>query len=87
MPASTIKIPSRNGGAFDCYLATPDAAGKHPAIVLASAVHGVDEDIRALADEFASHRVIAAAPDLARPTSPTRRPQSEGCRNRTGASP
>ena len=60
----TIKIPARSGGTFDCYLSVPDAAGKHPAIVLASAVHGVDADVRALADEFAGHGVIAAAPDL-----------------------
>src|SRR4029078_575305 len=32
--------------------------------VLAAAVHGVDKDIRDLADEFASHGYIAAAPDL-----------------------
>jgi carboxymethylenebutenolidase len=32
--------------------------------VLASAVHGVDADVRALADEFAGHGCIAAAPDL-----------------------
>ena len=35
-----------------------------PAIVLASAIHGVDEDLRALADTFAAHGFIAAAPDL-----------------------
>jgi carboxymethylenebutenolidase len=59
-----IKIHSSNGGEFDCYLVTPDTAGKVPAIVLASAVHGVDSDIRAIADEFASHGYLAAAPDL-----------------------
>ena len=64
MPGTTIKLRAREGGAFDCHLATPDGDGKVPAIVLASAVHGVDADIRALADEFASHGYIAAAPDL-----------------------
>jgi carboxymethylenebutenolidase len=59
-----IKVHSSGGGQFDCYLVTPDANGKVPAIVLASAVHGVDKDIRAIADEFASHGYIAAAPDL-----------------------
>ena len=33
-------------------------------MVLASAVHGVDADVRAIADTFASHGYIAAAPDL-----------------------
>lgn len=59
-----IKIRSGSGGQFDCYLVTPDDAGEVPAIVLASAVHGVDKDIRAIADEFAAHGYIAAAPDL-----------------------
>jgi carboxymethylenebutenolidase len=59
-----IKVRSSRGGTFDCYLVMPDANGNVPAIVLASAVHGVDKDIRAIADEFASHGYIAAAPDL-----------------------
>src|SRR4051812_38905100 len=63
-PGTTIKVESREGGAFDCYLSLPAAAGKVPAIVLASAVHGVDQDIQDLADEFASHGTIAGAPDL-----------------------
>jgi carboxymethylenebutenolidase len=64
MQRKDVKIRSTEGKDFDCYLVTPDAAGQVPAIVLASAVHGVDGDIRALADEFASHGYIAAAPDL-----------------------
>ena len=65
MPAETIKIASRDGGSFDCYLALPAAAGEPvPAIVLASAIHGVDKDLRDLADTFAAHGFIAAAPDL-----------------------
>lgn len=64
MQCKDIKIRSREDKDFDCYLVTPDAAGQVPAVVLASAVHGVDGDIRALADEFASHGYIAAAPDL-----------------------
>jgi carboxymethylenebutenolidase len=64
MPGKTIKIRSREGGEFDCYIATPVSSGKVPAIVLASAVHGVDQDMRAIADAFASHGYIAAAPDF-----------------------
>src|SRR5499427_2352648 len=64
MPGTATKIRSRDGGEFDCYLATPAADGRVPAIVLAAAVHGVDKDIRDLADEFAAHGYLAAAPDL-----------------------
>lgn len=64
MQSKDIKIRSRDGGEFDCYLALPEAAGRVPGIVLASAVHGVDRDIRDLAAEFAANGYIAAAPDL-----------------------
>jgi carboxymethylenebutenolidase len=65
MNRKDVRIASSTGaGQFDCYLSLPDATGKVPAIVLASAVHGVDKDIRDIADEFASHGYIAAAPDL-----------------------
>lgn len=64
MPSRNVKVRSREGGEFDCYIATPGSSGKVPAIVLASAVHGVDQDMRAIADEFAAHGYIAAAPDL-----------------------
>lgn len=64
MESHDIKIRSRNGGEFDCYVAAPDGTGKAPGIVLASAVQGVDADIRGLADAFAAHGAFAAAPDL-----------------------
>ena len=64
MPGNDIKIKATGGGEFDCYLALPVAADKVPAVVLASAVHGVDRDIRGIADEFAARGFIAAAPDL-----------------------
>lgn len=64
MPGKTIPIHSTTGS-FDCYLAMPPASRDPvPAVVLASAVHGVDKDLRDLADEFAAHGYIAAAPDL-----------------------
>ena len=64
MPAKAIRIHSRDGGNFDCYLVTPETDDPVPAIVLASAIHGVDADIRAIADEFGAHGFIVAAPDL-----------------------
>ncbi len=65
MTDKDIKIRSSDGaGEFDCYLCLPAGSAKAPAVVLASAIHGVDGDIRAIADEFASLGFIAAAPDL-----------------------
>jgi carboxymethylenebutenolidase len=64
MPGKNIRIRSSGGGEFDCYLATPAVGAKAPALVIASAVHGVTGELRAIADEFAAHGYIAAAPDL-----------------------
>jgi carboxymethylenebutenolidase len=64
MLGKTIKIRSSEGGEFDCYVAVPDAKKDVPGVVLASAVHGVDADIMAIADELAAGGFIAAAPDL-----------------------
>jgi carboxymethylenebutenolidase len=64
MPASTVKVSSSSGGMFDCYLALPPSPDPTPAIVLANAIVGVDEDLRGIADEFAAAGFIAAAPDL-----------------------
>lgn len=64
MSRQDIRIASSHGGEFDCYLIVPDTTGKVPAMVIASAVHGVDRDIRAIAEEIASHGYIVAAPDL-----------------------
>src|SRR5258708_26657273 len=59
-----IKVRSSEGAEFDCYLVTPQTEQKVPAIVLASAIFGVDNDLRGIADDFASRGYIAAAPDL-----------------------
>ena len=64
MTGKAIKIRASGGGEFDCYLALPGGSAKVPAVVLASAIHGVDADIRAIADEFATQGYVAAAPDL-----------------------
>jgi carboxymethylenebutenolidase len=64
MPKRDIKLRSSEGGELDCYVVTPESGQKVPAIVLASAIHGVDKDLRGIADEFAARGYIAAAPDL-----------------------
>jgi len=64
MQGKNVRVRSSEGGEFDCYLVTPRAGAKVPAIVIASAVHGVNADVRAIADEFASQGFLAAAPDL-----------------------
>jgi carboxymethylenebutenolidase len=64
MKRKNIRIPSADGKSFDCYVASPEGKELVPAIVVCSAIHGVDEDLRGIADEFAAKGCIAAAPDL-----------------------
>ena len=64
MASRELKVRSRDGGAFDCYLALPQAVSRAPAIVLASAIFGVDADVRGIAEHFASLGFVAVAPDL-----------------------
>jgi carboxymethylenebutenolidase len=59
-----IRVRSGDGAQFDCYLVQPESSVPVPAVVLASAIHGVDADLRGIADELASRGFIAAAPDL-----------------------
>jgi carboxymethylenebutenolidase len=64
MRGKNVKVRSSRGGEFDCYVAAPESSAAAPAVVLASAVHGVNGDLRDIADEFAGRGYIAAAPDL-----------------------
>jgi carboxymethylenebutenolidase len=64
MPGKSVSVRASEGGAFDCYLATPAGGGKAPAAVLVCSIHGVDADLRQIADAFAAAGFVAAAPDL-----------------------
>lgn len=64
MPGKHVAIAASEGGAFDCYLATPAGAERTPAVVLACSIDGVDGDLRQIADAFPAAGFIAAAPDL-----------------------
>ena len=59
-----VKIHATGGGEFDCYVVAPKTDAAAPAMVLTSAIHGVDADLRAIADGFAADGYIVAAPDL-----------------------
>jgi carboxymethylenebutenolidase len=69
MAGSEIKVQSSEGGAFDCYLATP-ASGTGPGVIIIAAVTGVGPDMKAMADDLASNGFVAAAPDMFWRTDP-----------------
>ncbi len=77
MSGHTVKIRSSDGGEFDCYLGVPKTDTPVPAMVLASAIHGVDADLRGIAEEFAADGYVVAAPDLFWRTVPGPLPRSD----------
>lgn len=60
MNRKDLRIPSNEGKQFDCYLVTPDTKDKVPAIVLASAIHGVDQDVMAPPPVLEAYRAVPA---------------------------
>jgi carboxymethylenebutenolidase len=63
MNASTISIPSHDGQAFGAYLALPPK-GVGPGIILIQEIWGVNEHIRAVADQYALDGYVVLAPDM-----------------------
>jgi carboxymethylenebutenolidase len=61
--ARDVTISSADGGAIPAYVAMP-AALPAPAVVIVSAVFGVDAGTREWADRFAARGFIAVAPDF-----------------------
>jgi carboxymethylenebutenolidase len=63
MQASTLRIPSHDGKAFDAYLALPPK-GVGPGLVLIQEIWGVNAHIRAVADQYALDGYVVLAPDV-----------------------
>jgi len=63
MNASWIDIPTARGECFSGYLSLPPT-GRGPGIVLIQEIWGVNEHIRALADQYALDGYVVLAPDL-----------------------
>jgi carboxymethylenebutenolidase len=63
MNPSTISILSHDGQAFEAYLSLPPK-GVGPGIVLIQEIWGVNEHIRAVADQYAMDGYVVLAPDV-----------------------
>ncbi len=64
MPGADITCTTRENETFDGYLATPDAAGPAPGILLISAIFGIDDEMKELSDAWAKDGFIVSAPDI-----------------------
>jgi carboxymethylenebutenolidase len=62
---TSVKIDAIDGsGRFDAYLAAPAGGGKVPAVIVIQEIRGVNANIRAICDDYASRGYLAAAPDM-----------------------
>ena len=60
---SEIRIPTKDGQSFSAYLAAPEKRPA-PAILVIQEIFGVNAEVRAKCDFFASQGFLALAPDL-----------------------
>jgi carboxymethylenebutenolidase len=63
MSRSWISIRNHQGEQFDAYLSLPPT-GKGPGLLLIQEIFGVNEHIRAVADQYASDGYTVVAPDI-----------------------
>ncbi len=64
MPSTDITYKTRDGETFDGYLATPEAVGPAPGILLITAIFGIDDEMKALSDAWAADGFIVSVPDI-----------------------
>jgi len=63
MNSSTISITSHDGQTFDAYLSLPPT-GRGPGLVIIQEIWGVNEHIKAVADQYAMDGYVVLAPDV-----------------------
>lgn len=64
MPSSIIDIPLNSGETMPAYLARPADDNPRGGIVLLQEIFGINANMRAIADDYASRGYMAIAPDL-----------------------
>lgn len=63
MNSTTISIPSHDGRQFDAYLSLPPT-GHGPGLVIIQEIWGVNDHIKAVADQYAMDGYVVLAPDV-----------------------
>jgi carboxymethylenebutenolidase len=63
MNSSTLSITSHDGQQFDAYLSLPPT-GRGPGLVIIQEIWGVNEHIKAVADQYAMDGYVVLAPDV-----------------------
>jgi len=64
MTGIDVRYTTRNQETFDGYLTGPDGNAKAPGILLITAIFGVDQEMRELADAWARDGFLVSVPDI-----------------------
>jgi len=64
MSGIDIKYTTRNHETFDGYLTQPAGNAEAPGILLITAIFGVDQEMRELADAWAADGFLVSVPDI-----------------------
>lgn len=64
MAGSDIRYTTRNGETFDGYLTMPAHGTRAPGILVITAIFGVDQEMRELADGWAKDGFVVSVPDI-----------------------
>ena len=65
-----ISIPLNGSGSMAGYLALPDSAGPHPAVLVFMEIFGINSHIREVTERVAAEGYVALAPDYFHRTGP-----------------
>lgn len=64
MPGRDIAYTTRDNETFTGYLTEPDGDGKAPGILLITAIFGIDDEMKELADAWAADGFVVSVPDI-----------------------
>jgi len=64
MTGTDISYTTRAGESFDGYLATPAADAPAPGILMITAIFGIDDEMKELADAWAADGFVVSVPDI-----------------------
>src|SRR5258708_26098391 len=59
-----VQIKAADGGTFSAYLAEPTGTAKAPGMIVIQEIFGINDNIRAICDDYAAQGYVAIAPDL-----------------------
>ena len=64
MPSQDITNTTRDGETYDGRLSVPEGGGPAPGILLITAIFGIDDEMKDIADAWAADGFVVSTPDI-----------------------